>query len=65
MKSLDFATMENIQGGSAGNLAINLPISSLLSTLGLGALLGIGLEAGLGISYSIDLLPNSLSLPAL
>ncbi|HEY4063905.1 MAG TPA: hypothetical protein VGM30_18490 [Puia sp.] len=67
MKSLDFAAMENIQGGSAGNISINLPISSLLSVLGLGSLLGVGLGIGLGISYSIDglTLPTLPSLPGL
>lgn len=57
MKSLDFASMENIQGGSAGNIAINLPIGGILSLLGLG---GLNLAIGLGISYDIDLLPSSL-----
>ncbi len=54
--------MENIQGGSAGNISINLPITALLNTLGLGSLLGIGLGVGLGISYNIDLLPSGLPL---
>ena len=57
MKSLDVASMENIQGGSAGNIAINLPVSGLLGLLGLGS---VGAGVGLGISYSIDLLPSSL-----
>jgi hypothetical protein len=61
MKSLDFAAMENIQGGSAGNFSINLPISSLLSILGLGSLLGIGLGIGLGVSYNIE----GLTIPSL
>ena len=61
MKSLDFAAMENVQGGSSGNIAINLPISSLLSVLGLGALLGVGLGLGLSISYNI----GGLNLPNL
>ena len=61
MKSLDFAAMENVQGGSSGNIAINLPISSLLSVLGLGALLGVGLGLGLSISYNI----SDLTLPTL
>ena len=65
MKRLDFSTMENIQGGSAGNIALNLPLSALLSSLGLNSLLGLGLEAGLGLSYSIDLLPSSLNIPSL
>src|ERR1700710_2965552 len=67
MKRLDIAAMENIQGGSAGNISINLPISSLLSILGLGSLLGIGLGIGLGISYNIEglILPTLPSLPAL
>lgn len=61
MKSLDFAAMENVQGGSAGNIAINLPISTVLSVLGLGSLLGLGLGLGIGVSYSI----NDLTLPTL
>jgi hypothetical protein len=61
MKSLDFAAMENIQGGSSGNISINLPISSLLAVLGLGSLLQIGLGVGVGVSYSI----SDLTLPAL
>ncbi|HWK07781.1 MAG TPA: hypothetical protein VNS58_29315 [Puia sp.] len=61
MKSLDLASMENIQGGSAGSIAINLPITALLAALGLG---GIGVGIGLGITYNIDILPSSLpSLP--
>ena len=64
MKSLDLASMENIQGGSSGNIAINFPLTALLNTLGLGSLLGIGLGFGVGISYNIDLLPSTLpSLP--
>jgi len=68
MKSLNFAAMENIQGGDSGNVSINLPISSLLSVLGLGSLLGIGLGIGVGVSYSIsDLNLGSITsiLPAL
>lgn len=67
MKSLDFAAMESIQGGSSGNITINLPITGLLSTLGLGSLLGAGIGLGLGISYNIDglNLPNLSSLPSL
>jgi hypothetical protein len=61
MKSLDFAAMESIQGGSAGNVSINLPIAGLLSVLGLGSVLGIGLGIGLGISYNIE----GLKLPSL
>ena len=61
MKSLDFAAMENIQGGSAGSISIGLPLTGLLSTLGLGSLLGLGLGVGLNISYDID----GLNLPAL
>lgn len=62
MKSLDFATMESIQGGDlSGSFGINLPISTLLSTLGLGSLLGIALGLGVGISYSI----NGVSIPSL
>ena len=61
MKSLDFAAMENVQGGSQGAISINLPISSLLSVLGLGSLLGIGLGIGIGISYNI----GGLTLPNL
>jgi hypothetical protein len=68
MKSLDFAAMEKIQGGDSGNISINLPISSLLSVLGLGSLIGIGLGIGVGVSYSIsDLNLGSLTsaLPSL
>lgn len=70
MKRLDFAAMENIQGGAAGSIMINLPITSLLSTLGLGSVAGIGLGIGLGISYSTDGLagiglPSLPSLPGL
>lgn len=61
MKSLDFAAMENIQGGTAGAIAINLPISSLLSVLGLGSLLGISLGVSVGISYNI----GDITLPSL
>ena len=61
MKSLDFAAMENVQGGSSGNIAINLPLSSLLSVLGLGSLLGVGLGLGVSISYNI----SDLTLPTL
>jgi len=61
MKSLDFAAMENVQGGSAGSISIGLPLTGLLSTLGLGSLLGLGLGLGLNISYDID----GLNLPAL
>jgi hypothetical protein len=59
MKSLDFASMENIQGGSAGNISINLPINGILALLGLG---GVSLGIGLGISYDLDILPSSLPL---
>jgi len=68
MKSLDFAAMENIQGGDSGSLSVNLPITSLLAVLGLGSLLGVGLGVGVGVSYSIsDLNLGSLGslLPAL
>ena len=51
--------MENIQGGSSGSIAINIPITGLLAALGLG---GVGLGIGVGISYSIDLLPSTLPL---
>jgi hypothetical protein len=54
MKSLNFAAMEKIQGGDSGNVSINLPISGLLSVLGLGSLLGVGLGIGVGVSYSIS-----------
>jgi len=64
MKSLDFAAMENIHGGASGNIMINLPLTSLLSTLGMGSLLGAGLGLGLGISYNVDGLTN-LGLPSL
>lgn len=53
--------MEKIQGGDSGNVSINLPISSLLSVLGLGSLIGLGLGIGVGISYSI----SDLTLPSL
>ncbi|HVU58466.1 MAG TPA: hypothetical protein VHD83_25570 [Puia sp.] len=62
MKSLDFSTMENIQGGIVGNLNINIPLTGLLSTMGLGSLLGAGLGLGLGISYNLEL-PALPSLP--
>ena len=64
MKTLDFSTMENIQGGAAGNIMINLPITSLLSTLGLGSALGLGLGLGIGIAYQTDGL-SGLGLPSL
>jgi hypothetical protein len=55
MKTLDFSTMENIQGGAAGSINITLPLTGLLSTLGLGSLLGLALGAQLGISYDLGL----------
>ncbi len=61
MKSLDFAAMENINGGTAGAISINLPLSGLLSVLGLGSLLNIGLGATLGITYNI----GDINLPIL
>lgn len=64
MKSLDFAAMENVQGGASGNIMINLPLTGLLSTLGLGSLLGLGLGLGLGIAYNVDGL-TGLGLPSL
>jgi len=64
MKRLDFAAMEAIQGGATGSFMINLPITSLLSTLGLGSLAGVGLGIGLGFSYSTDGL-TGLGLPQL
>lgn len=54
--------MENIQGGIVGNLNINIPLTGLLSTMGLGSLLGAGLGLGLGISYNLEL-PALPSLP--
>jgi hypothetical protein len=60
MKSLDFATMENIQGGDLGAvIGLNLPITALLSALGLSSLVTAGITAGL----SINLL--GISLPSL
>ena len=54
--------MEGIQGGDlSGSIGINFPISSLLSVLGLGGLLGIALGLGVGISYSI----SGVSIPSL
>jgi len=54
--------MESIQGGDlSGSLGINLPISGLLATLGLGSLLGLALGIGVGISYSI----SGVSIPSL
>ena len=53
--------MENIQGGSSGNLSLNLPISGILAVLGLGSLLQLGLGVGVGVSYSI----SDLTLPSL
>ena len=47
--------MENIQGGAAGSINITLPLTGLLSTLGLGSLLGLALGAQLGISYDLGL----------
>lgn len=61
MKTLDFAAMENIQGGSAGTIQINLPVTTLLGALGLGSLAGIGLGLGLSIGYNIE----GLNLPNL
>ena len=61
MKSLNFAAMENVQGGSAGNININIPLTGLLSVLNLGGLLGAGLSLGIGISYNI----TDLTLPTL
>jgi len=62
MKRLDSSSMENLQGGTstAGNISINFPLTGLLALLGLGSL-GAALEAGVGISYSLDL-PNLSSL---
>ena len=64
MKSLDFAAMESIQGGISGSFTINLPLTGLLSALGLGSLLGAGLGIGLGIAFDIEGL-NLPSLPGL
>jgi hypothetical protein len=53
MKSLDFAAMENVQGGAAsGMLTLSLPISGLLSVLGMGAMFGVGLQLGLSFNFS-------------
>jgi hypothetical protein len=54
MQNLDFAAMENIQGGSAGTININLPLSGLLGALSMGGLLGVGLGLGLSIGYNIE-----------
>lgn len=64
MKRLDFAAMESIQGGATGSFTIQLPITSLLSTIGLGSLLGVGLGVGLGFTYNTDGL-TGLGLPSL
>ena len=62
MKSLDFSTMETINGGDlTGSIGINLPISALLAALGLGSLLGAGLGVGVGISYDL----GGITLPTL
>jgi hypothetical protein len=62
MKSLDFSAMENIHGGAlTGTIGINLPISSLISALGLGSLLGVALGLGVGVSYDL----TGVSLPSL
>jgi len=59
MKRLDFATMENIQGGDlSGAIGITLPISALLTALGLG---GAAVGLGLGITFSL----SGVSLPSL
>ena len=69
MKRLDFAAMENIQGGSSGAFAIQLPITTLLSTMGLGSIAGVGIGVGLGFAYNTDGasgtgLPGLPSIPA-
>ena len=64
MKRLDFAAMENIQGGAAGGFMISLPITSLLSTFGMGSLAGVGLGIGLGFTYNTDG-SSGLGLPSL
>lgn len=52
--------MENIQGGDLGAvIGLNLPITALLSALGLSSLVTAGITAGL----SINLL--GISLPSL
>ncbi|MHA4807090.1 hypothetical protein ACX0G9_03240 [Flavitalea flava] len=61
MKSLDLTAMENIQGGLAGIISINLPINALLASLGLGGLLGLGLAAGVGFNLTLPGL-NSLGI---
>ena len=55
------SAMENIQGGSAGVININLPLSSLLGALGMGSLVGVGLGLGLSIGYNIE----GLDIPSL
>ncbi|HEY4336697.1 MAG TPA: hypothetical protein VGM89_12385 [Puia sp.] len=60
MKSLDFATMENIQGGDLGaTIGLNLPLTALLSALGLTPIVNLAL--GLGLSIGL----TGVSLPAL
>ena len=62
MKSLDFASMENIQGGDLGGaIGINLPLTTLLSALGLGSLATAVLGLGVGISFNL----TGISLPSL
>lgn len=61
MKSLDFGTMENVQGGIAGSISIGLPLTGLLSALGLGSL-GATLQAGLGINFNLSI-PELSTLP--
>lgn len=51
MQSLDFSTMENVQGGVSGSVTISL--TGLLTAL--SSLLGIGGALSLGISYALDI----------
>jgi hypothetical protein len=63
MKSLDFSAMENIHGGAlTGTVGVNLPVSSLISALGLGSLLGVALGLGVGVSYNLTGLPSLTSI---
>lgn len=59
MKSLDLTTMENIQGGLAGNISLLLPITALLAAVGMGGLAGTGLQIGAGISFNL----TGISIP--
>lgn len=55
--------MENIHGGAlTGTVGVNLPVSSLISALGLGSLLGVALGLGVGVSYNLTGLPSLTSI---